>query len=217
MTRLLVHTARIDSRDPDRLDVTRRAVDVARKKGAPDPPGAFLAPSWGILQPVIEARTRAHDLTQMAKKAAGMPETIQRPDEWALVRDAESLFDESWKTYVDGYLAEMRVSYSACGACDGTDPEDPAPDYQHTCAWNRGPRPPPHRPGHFRFNIATAEAWKRGARSHRIDWLRLLSRPRVVLVCYCTEAERCHRFLLRTRILPALGAVDAGEILKEAA
>lgn len=52
---------------------------------------------------------------------------------------------------------------------------------------------------------------------HRWAWDDLLARPRVVLVCYCTDPEHCHRFLLRTRILPALGAVDGGELLQEAA
>jgi hypothetical protein len=47
---------------------------------------------------------------------------------------------------------------------------------------------------------------------HRTAWDGLLARSRVVLVCYCVDAEQCHRWLLRTRIFPALGAVDAGEV-----
>ena len=49
-------------------------------------------------------------------------------------------------------------------------------------------------------------------RRERAAWEALLSRKRVVLTCYCTDATRCHRALLRETILPALGAVDCGEI-----
>lgn len=49
-------------------------------------------------------------------------------------------------------------------------------------------------------------------RANRAAWERLLARRRVVLVCYCTDSEHCHRAILRSRILPALGAVDRGEI-----
>jgi hypothetical protein len=49
-------------------------------------------------------------------------------------------------------------------------------------------------------------------RRFALDWSRLLARERVVLLCYCTRADRCHRGILRSVILPALGAVDCGEI-----
>lgn len=48
--------------------------------------------------------------------------------------------------------------------------------------------------------------------TNRAAWDALLARPRVVLCCYCTTAEECHRAILRGRILPALGAVDGGEV-----
>lgn len=189
MTQLVVHSARISYGGPDRLDVTR--------KSGTD--GLFLAPSWALLQPVLKARKQVRDWI-----ARGL-------------HPGDELERRTWATYVEGYLAEMRVSYSSCGACDGADPNEDDPDYQHTCDRNQGPRPPPHRPGHFRFNLATAAAWHRGARSNNIRWLKLFASPRVVLVCYCMDPEHCHRFLLRTRILPALGAVDGGELLQEAA
>lgn len=37
---------------------------------------------------------------------------------------------------------------------------------------------------------------------------------RMVLVCYCADAERCHRRVL-AGILAKLGAVDRGELLGE--
>lgn len=119
---LHVHTARIDSRDPDRLDITRKSGTV----------GLFLAPSWKLLEPAITARR-------------------------------EGVEDETtWALYTQGFTIEMRRSYAKA----------------------------------------------------RPLWDALLARPRVVLVCYCTSAERCHRALLRERILPRLGAVDAGEIVE---
>lgn len=68
-----------------------------------------------------------------------------------------------------------------------------------------------------------AEAWqdyitayfdemRRSYVDNRAAWTALLARERVVLVCYCTDPMHCHRAILRERILPALGAVDEGEI-----
>lgn len=48
-------------------------------------------------------------------------------------------------------------------------------------------------------------------RAHRPAWNALLARDEVTLLCVCTHATRCHRHLLRARILPALGATDGGE------
>lgn len=48
-------------------------------------------------------------------------------------------------------------------------------------------------------------------------WHDLLARERVVLVCYCIDAERCHRALLRRDILPSKGAIDCGEIVARVA
>lgn len=47
--------------------------------------------------------------------------------------------------------------------------------------------------------------------AHRGHWEALLARPRVVLTCYCTDLNRCHRRLL-ARVLVKLGAVDRGEL-----
>lgn len=44
----------------------------------------------------------------------------------------------------------------------------------------------------------------------RVAWNGLLARERVVLVCYCTDPNHCHRRLL-AGILVKLGAVDEGE------
>lgn len=51
-------------------------------------------------------------------------------------------------------------------------------------------------------------------RKNRGAWRSLLLRKRVVLTCYCTDPDRCHRSLLRT-ILVALGATDGGELPPE--
>lgn len=48
-------------------------------------------------------------------------------------------------------------------------------------------------------------------RLHPGAWQALLARPRVILVCYCRERERCHRGLL-ARLLVERGAVDEGEL-----
>ena len=51
-------------------------------------------------------------------------------------------------------------------------------------------------------------------RKHRASWDGLLERPYVILCCYCSDAKRCHRAILREDILPKLGAMDCGEIVE---
>ncbi len=122
---LHVQSARINHSGPDRLDCSRKSGTY----------GLFLAPSWAILRPALNARRR---------------ETDEPPREVSV----------AWATYVSAYLDEMRRSYV----------------------------------------------------DKRARWTALLARERVVLCCYCTDPERCHRAILRERILPALGAVDEGEV-----
>ncbi len=117
---LHVRTARIDSRDPDRLDVTVKSGDRT------------FAPSWALLTPYLA------------------------------IRDLGRLTDEHWQEYVAAYTLEMRTSY----------------------------------------------------RIARSRWDALLARDHVVLVCYCTDAERCHRRVL-AGILAKLGAVDEGEVVAD--
>ncbi len=47
--------------------------------------------------------------------------------------------------------------------------------------------------------------------AHRGTWTSLLARERIVLTCYCTDAQRCHRRLLAL-ILARLGATYLGEL-----
>lgn len=47
--------------------------------------------------------------------------------------------------------------------------------------------------------------------AHRAHWDALLARQRVVLTCYCTDPNRCHRRIL-ARVLVKLGAEDMGEL-----
>ena len=49
-------------------------------------------------------------------------------------------------------------------------------------------------------------------RRDRGAWERLLARERTCLVCYCVDAEHCHRRILGAHILPRLGAVWCGEL-----
>lgn len=46
----------------------------------------------------------------------------------------------------------------------------------------------------------------------RGPWERLLARGHAVLLCYCTNPERCHRTILAREILPKLGAVYGYEV-----
>jgi hypothetical protein len=63
-----------------------------------------------------------------------------------------------------------------------------------------------------RYRPAFIAEMRRSYREERAAWNALLARDRVVLCCFCAAWQQCHRFILRTEILPKLGAVDAGEI-----
>jgi uncharacterized protein YeaO (DUF488 family) len=115
----VIHTARVSTRDPDAVNITRKSADSF---------GIVFAPSWAILGPVLRERKAGRE------------------------------FD--WSSYVEAYTAEMRRSYTAHGSA----------------------------------------------------WRLMLSRPRTVLTCYCTDPERCHRTILARTILPALGATYGGEL-----
>lgn len=150
MTDIIVYTARITSRDPDRLDVTR-------KSGTS---GLFLAPSWATLMPALRAR-QAFELKWVELEAAMAENDAQA--ERHLVHEldaAKRAWLDAWSTYQRTYLDEMRRSYVA----------------------------------------------------HRAQWAALLARTRVVLCCYCVDAEHCHRTLLARDILPRLGATNGGEL-----
>ncbi len=79
---LRVHTARISSRDPDRLDVTRKYANGD---------GLTFAPSWLILAPVIAMRKR---------HKAGVPGSFAE-------RAIES--NAAWANYQQLFLEEMRA------------------------------------------------------------------------------------------------------------
>ncbi len=137
---LRVQSARINYSGPHRLDCTR--------KSGTD--GIFLAPSWAILRPALEAMNAAKEEWDF----------YSREGAWSCGDDAKRRLDGTWRSYVTAYENEMRRSYVE----------------------NRG------------------------------AWDDLLARERVVLCCYCTDREHCHRAILRGRILPAMGAVDEGEV-----
>ena len=140
---LQVYAARLGTRDPDRLDITRKSA-----KGD----GLAFAPSWAILRPALDARA-VHDMTM--RNIEGIDTPIA-----ASMREAEAArWADAWDTYRAAYVAEMRQRY----------------------------------------------------RHDRRPWDRLLARERVVLMCYCSDAEHCHRRVLGETILPALGAVWCGE------
>lgn len=63
-----------------------------------------------------------------------------------------------------------------------------------------------------RYKPAYVAEMRRSYRDERSAWDALLARERVVLCCYCQNAHHCHRTVLRSEILPKLGAADGGEV-----
>ncbi len=139
---LFVQSAQFAYRGGWRLDITRKSGTT----------GLFLAPSWEILRPALEARKEAAELLARAARFEYDPREAEG--------DARHIEQEAWEVYKPLFIAEMRVSVKA--------------------RWS--------------------------------EWKALLGRERVVLVCYCADAQHCHRTILREEILPRLGATDGGEI-----
>ena len=91
-TRLVVQTARVGYAGPDGLDVTWKSAAPAAR---------VFAPSWSILGPALEARTRA-----VSVRAGGAG--LMTP---AVEADAQAILAAAWATYELAYRAEMRVCY----------------------------------------------------------------------------------------------------------
>lgn len=64
----------------------------------------------------------------------------------------------------------------------------------------------------LRYRAAYIEEMRASYRTHRAAWERVLSRESVTMVCYCTDALRCHRAIIGGVILPRLGAQYLGEV-----
>jgi hypothetical protein len=184
---LLVFSARISYSGPGRLDITR---------GSGDGETAF-APTRELLNRALAARERAEELRKQAAALTSRQLLLGEPVEEvaaralraaALLEQAEQIEADSWAAYESHFMAEARVVY---GLRPGTH------------AWAR--QTPEERE-------LFHEAWRRGARPNRAAYNRILSRGLIVLVCYCSDANRCHRAILRRRILPPICAVDGGEI-----
>lgn len=74
------------------------AIDITRKSAATE--WLFLAPSWQILRPALDARKKADELLE---ETLGLDPTARSV--------AEQWLAEAWNNYVPRYMAEMRVSY----------------------------------------------------------------------------------------------------------
>jgi hypothetical protein len=176
---LHVFTARMGrwmKNDPCAMDITQKS---ARE-------GLFLAPSWTILRPALEARTRADTLLKEcqaeAKRLGGYEDKDGLPtfDPFTYQHEAEAITDGAWSIYKSQYVAEMRISIGM-------------------------------KPDHRQWTDDTQAAWDRGVRPSPADWRWLLGLTRVILCCYCSDIAHCHRTILRQDILPTLGAEDCGE------
>lgn len=153
---LHVLTARVGSREPDVLDITRKTAEEHERRGLVSP-GAFLAPSRPLLDAALADRRRAKKMRAEAAAETPLFGDPGRAD--ALRRAADALEADAWELYVPRFRLEMLASH----------------------------------------------------REHRRSWDALLALPRVVLVCFCSTRERCHRGLV-AGYLARLGAVDGGEV-----
>jgi len=57
------------------------------------------------------------------------------------------------------------------------------------------------------FLLEMRQSWK----ANRAQWNTFLAKDHVTLLCRCEDFSHCHRRILRTVILPTLGAIDGGE------
>jgi uncharacterized protein YeaO (DUF488 family) len=93
---LVVHTARYNCRDPDRLDVTRLGAVRYHQKHQKVAPGEFLAPSNDLLWPHLRATKKLDELVEKGLVSA---------------EDVASLRAELWRSYQEKFREEMLRSY----------------------------------------------------------------------------------------------------------
>lgn len=67
------------------------------------------------------------------------------------------------------------------------------------------------------FKLLYVEEMKKSYVENNAAWIFMLMKDRVVLTCYCTDHEKCHRTILARDILPMYGAKYIGELSKESA
>ncbi len=95
---VIIHTARVDYRGADALNVSRAGCDAyALAHGGAAAPGAPFAPSWDVVRPMLAVRTTCATL-----RRAGH------------ARSADVLEAEAWETYRTAYRREMAASFRAC-------------------------------------------------------------------------------------------------------
>ncbi len=62
------------------------------------------------------------------------------------------------------------------------------------------------------YRLLYLEEMKKSYTENNIAWFGFLMKDRVVLTCYCTDHEKCHRTILAKEILPKYGARYKGEL-----
>jgi len=107
---LHVLTARVGSRNPDVLDITRKTAKEHERRGAVSP-GAFLAPSRPLLDAALADRRRAEKMRAEAAAETPLFGDPGRAD--ALRRAADALEEDAWELYVPRFRREMLASYDA--------------------------------------------------------------------------------------------------------
>lgn len=102
---LLIHTARISYRGPDRFDITR-------KSGGPE--GRAFAPSWSILNEALAARRAAKREREREEELLDFyrrekPSIVEevRANIASRSGNAHALERGAWATYLPAYLEEM--------------------------------------------------------------------------------------------------------------
>lgn len=65
------------------------------------------------------------------------------------------------------------------------------------------------------FKLLYIEEMKKSYVENNAAWVFMLMKDRVVLTCYCTDHEHCHRTVLARDILPLYGAKYVGELSRE--
>lgn len=222
---LVVHTARISTRDPDAFDVTRK--------------GALL---WA-LRPLPEGRVMVDELVRWPQQATGQAAqhfgsgkpschlTTDGPLEGLHALAERIGLRRAWfqappKASAPHYdlTPSKRAAALKVGAVAVSAQEQIAARYAREAAAPGAP---------FAPSWAILGAAKRGElawreyapryvaemrlsyRANRAAWDALVARERVVLTCYCVAPAECHRTLL-AEILGKLGAELRGELAEPA-
>jgi hypothetical protein len=170
----------------DGVDITRSGCTTTRREGK-DAPGEIWAPSAALVYPAVEAMKAARQLMHVGTSAVVPSYVLQQSTEMSLG---------------NGYRKIPHEVQPSAARESGYDQMHLALE-QIIATWSAY---------ETSFMLEMRASYKKNRRM----WEWFLDQKQITILCRCEDFMHCHRRILRRVILPALGAIDGGEMRPDA-